>query len=239
MYLFPAIDLRNGQVVRLQQGDFDRQTTYAHDPVEQAAAFAEAGVTWLHLVDLDGAKSGQMNHVSIIEKICALGQLKVEVGGGVRNEAVIDRLLSVGVDRVILGTAALTQWDWFESLMGHDKYRDHLVLGLDARNQQVAIGGWQNELDVSTVQIAQRVSDWPLAAIEYTDITADGMLRGPNLEPTRQLAESTNVPVIASGGVGSLDDLSALRELPIEGAIIGRAIYDGTFTISEAIAVFE
>lgn len=239
MFLFPAIDLRGGRVVRLFQGDYDRQTTYDASPLEQARAFAEAGATWLHVVDLDGAREGRLTHLEVIKEICQNTPLKVEVGGGVRSEASIDALLRAGVERVILGTAALKQWDWFESLMGNPTYRGRLVLGLDAKGGRPAIAGWEQTTDRQAVELASLVSDWPLAAIVYTDIATDGTLEGPNLEETRRMCASGHVPVVASGGVGTLADLAALRTLPVQGAIVGKALYEGRFTIEQAIAVFE
>ncbi|MEE9212310.1 MAG: 1-(5-phosphoribosyl)-5-[(5-phosphoribosylamino)methylideneamino]imidazole-4-carboxamide isomerase [Phycisphaeraceae bacterium] len=239
MYLFPAIDVRGGRVVRLYQGDYDQQTTYGSDPVEQARVFAEAGATWLHVVDLDGAKAGHLVHRDVIQCICRETKLKVEVGGGVRSEQTIDDLLSLGAERVILGTAALRDWDWFAHLTASVNYHGRLVLGLDARAGKVAVSGWQEQLEATAVEIAQRVTDWPLAAIVYTDIATDGTLMGPNIEATRRIAEATRVPIVASGGVGSLDHLRALRQLPIQGAIVGRALYDCVFTIDEALTLFE
>jgi phosphoribosylformimino-5-aminoimidazole carboxamide ribotide isomerase len=239
MHLFPAIDLREGKVVRLTQGDYDRQTTYGDDPVEQARRFADAGATWLHLVDLDGARSGKMEHLRQIEQICRQTSLKVEVGGGVRSEAAISKLLSIGVFRVVLGTAALRNWTWFESLMGNPTYRGRLVLGLDAREGKLAVSGWEQTTQVEAIDIARKVSDWPLAAIVYTDIATDGTLQGPNLDATRAMAEATHTPIVASGGVGTLEHLRQLRDLPIQGAIVGRALYEGTMTVDEALAVLE
>lgn len=239
MHLFPAIDLRGGKVVRLLQGDYDQQTTYGDDPLEQAKAFEDAGATWLHVVDLDGAKAGRLIHREVIASICSKTNLKVEVGGGVRNESTIEALLHVGVDRVIIGTAALRRWDWFESLMGNPTYRGRLVLGLDARDGKVAVAGWEETTDTLAVDIAEKVSDWPLAAIVYTDIATDGTLKGPNIEQTLAMCEATHVPIVASGGVGTLQHLQDLRELPIQGSIIGRALYESSFTIEQAIAVFE
>jgi phosphoribosylformimino-5-aminoimidazole carboxamide ribotide isomerase len=238
-YLFPAIDLRGGRVVRLTRGDYDQQTTYGDDPAEQAQRFADAGATWLHVVDLDGARAGRMMHLEQIGRICAQTPLKVEVGGGVRSEGAIDKLLEVGVFRVILGTAALENWDWFERLMGNPTYRGRLVLGLDARQGKVAVSGWETQLEATADEIARRVTDWPLAAIVYTDIATDGTMQGPNVEATRAIAEATDVPIVASGGVGTLEHLRALRELPVQGAIVGRALYENAFTIGEALGVFE
>ena len=239
MFLFPSIDLRDGRVVRLAQGDYERQTTYSAEPLELAGQFADAGASWLHVVDLDGARSGRMTHIGVIEQICATKRLKVEVGGGVRSEGVIDRLLAAGVDRVILGTAALQKWEWFEALMGNPTYRGRLVLGLDARDGMLAVSGWREQTEVTAVEIARRVSDWPVAAIVYTDIATDGMMQGPNVQATLAIANATNTPIIASGGVGSLDHLQSLRELPLQGVIVGRAIYEGAFTVAQAVRVLE
>lgn len=239
MHLFPAIDLRHGQVVRLAQGDYDRQTTYGSDPLAVARSFEEAGASWVHIVDLDGAREGTMRNVEHVERICRETKLKVEVGGGVRSEGVIDALLRAGAFRVVVGTKALRDWPWFESLMGNPTYRGRLVLGLDARDGKVAVDGWEKSTGQSAFDIARKVKDWPLAAIVYTDIATDGMLTGPNVEATAKMAESTDVPIVASGGVGTLAHLKALRKLPIQGAIVGRAIYEGKFMVAEAVEVFE
>ena len=239
MFLFPAIDLRDGQVVRLSQGDYDRQTTYGQDPLEQARQFEAAGASWLHVVDLDGARGGQMKNIDHIERICRETGLKVEVGGGVRSEGVIDRLLRAGVHRTVIGTKALRDWDWFEGLMGNPTYRGRLVLGLDARDGQIAVDGWETSTGKSAIDVAREVSDWPLAAIVYTDIATDGMMTGPNINATRQIAETTDVPIVASGGVGSIEHLRSLRQLPIQGVIVGRALYEGKFTVEEAVDAIQ
>ncbi len=239
MHLFPAIDLRGGKVVRLLQGDYDKQTTYGDDPVRQAKAFEDAGATWLHVVDLDGAKAGRPMHRHAIAAICKATSLKVEVGGGVRDEDNIDALLSTGASRVVVGTAALRRWDWFASLMDNPAYRHRLVLGLDAREGKVAVAGWEETTDTTAVELAEKVSDWPLAAIVYTDIATDGTLAGPNLPATRAICDATRVPIVASGGVGTLEHLRALRDLPLQGAIVGRALYENAFTLEQALAAFE
>ena len=239
MYLFPAIDLREGKVVRLYKGDYGRQTTYGDDPVAFARTFERAGATWLHVVNLDGARAGVPGHIEEVEAIRRATRLKIEFGGGVRSEASIRQLLAAGADRVVLGTAALKDWSWFESLARDTDLAQRLVLGLDAREGKLAVAGWEQTTELSAIEVAQRVSGWKLAAIVYTDIATDGTLAGPNIPATRQIAQATDVPVVASGGVGTLDHLRALRELPIAGAIVGRALYDGAFTIEEALAVFE
>lgn len=240
MYLFPAIDLRGGQVVRLHQGDYGQQKSYGSDPLEQARAFERAGSTWLHVVDLDGARHGTMTQLDAIASICKNTKLKVEVGGGVRSQETIDRLLSIGVTRVILGTAALEQWDWFAGLAKQTAYHHRIVLGLDAKHGKLAVSGWERQTSATPIEVARKVNSWPLGAIVYTDISTDGTMKGPNIEATRAVAEATSVPVVASGGVGTLDHLRALRALPIlQGTIVGRALYEGAFTIDEAIAAVE
>jgi len=239
MYLFPAIDLRSGRVVRLYQGDYDRQTIYGDDPVAQAQRFADAGASYLHVVDLDAARTGEPQHLDIVERVCSRANLTVEFGGGVRDEATIQQLLDAGVQRIVLGTAALMNWPWFEHVAHNPAYAGRLVLGLDARKGQLAVSGWERTTEASPEQVAGQVSGWPLAGIVYTDIATDGTLGGPNLDATRAVAQATDVPIVSSGGVGTLEHLRQLRTLPIFGAIVGRAIYDGAFTVEQAINVFE
>ena len=238
-YLFPSIDLRDGKVVRLLHGDYDRQTTYEVDPVGQARHYADAGATWMHVVDLDGARTGTPAHLEQISAICKATDLRVEVGGGIRSNDTIDGLLACGVKRVILGTAALENWQWFEGLMEHPVYRGRLALGLDTRDGKVAVHGWSQQTDTTALALAQHVTDWPLGAIIYTDIATDGTLQGPNVPAASEIAHSTHVPVIASGGVGTLDHLRALRPLPLHGVIVGRALYEDAFTVDEALQVLE
>jgi phosphoribosylformimino-5-aminoimidazole carboxamide ribotide isomerase len=239
VHLFPAIDLRDGKVVRLLKGDYARQTTYGDDPVAYAKSFEDAGATWLHVVNLDGARSGVPGHLEEVEAIRRNTSLKIEFGGGVRSEASIRALLNVGATRVVLGTAALQDWPWFESLVRDTDLADKIVLGLDAREGRLAVAGWEQTTELQALEVARKVSDWNLAAIVYTDISTDGTLSGPNLQATRDVAQATGVPVVASGGVGTLDHLRALRQLPIQGAIVGRALYDGAFTVGQALDVLE
>lgn len=239
MHLLPAIDLRSGQVVRLYQGDYDQQTTYGDDPVAVATSFQQQGASWLHVVDLDGARTGKLTQLAVITELCKQTDLRLEVGGGVRTTAAIDALLSAGVKRVILGTAALTNWPWFESLMGNPTYNHRIVLGLDARHGQLAVDGWEQATEATPLEIARRVSDWPLDGIVYTDISTDGTLQGPNVQATREIAEATRIAVIASGGVGTLDHLRELKDLPLQGVIVGKAIYENRFTVAEGVEVLE
>ncbi|MEM1211825.1 MAG: 1-(5-phosphoribosyl)-5-[(5-phosphoribosylamino)methylideneamino]imidazole-4-carboxamide isomerase [Planctomycetota bacterium] len=237
--LLPAIDLRDGKVVRLTQGDYDRQTTYAADPVDQAQLFESAGASWLHVVDLDGARSGEPANLETIRRVCGATGLHVEVGGGVRDERTVATLLDAGVQRVVLGTAALRDWGWFEGLLRDDVYRHRLVLGLDAKGGEPAVSGWEESTGLRATEVAERTRGWPLAGIVYTDIAVDGMLTGPNYAETEAVAGATDVPVIASGGVGTVEHLAAVRKLPVAGAIVGKALYDGVFTIGEALAAYE
>lgn len=235
--IVPSIDLRNGQVVRLKQGDYSRQLTYAVDPVQTARSFADAGATWMHIVDLDGAKEGRPVQTELISRIIAGSGLKVEVGGGVRSEQDVRQLLDAGAARVVLGTKAIEDWPWFDGLAHDSTLADRLVLALDAREGMIATRGWTEASGRRAVDVAAEVSDWPLAALLYTDVSKDGMLQGPNLHYTRLLAEAGKVPVIASGGVGNLDHIRQLRELPIWGAIVGRSLYEGTLDLRQAIAL--
>ncbi len=240
MDLFPAIDLRDGQCVRLLQGDYDRQIDYNDDPLAQAKLFEQQGAKWLHVVDLDGARQGLQSNRSVIERIVKNTSLRVQVGGGVRDEASAAALLTIGVKRVIVGTRALEDLPWFEKFVHNDQFAGRVVLGLDARNGRLQTRGWRQEATGPTaLQLAQQVSDWPLAAIVYTDISCDGMLTGPNIQATNDLAHACRVGVIASGGVGSLKDLVQLAPLPLAGVIVGRALYENQFNLVEALHVLK
>jgi phosphoribosylformimino-5-aminoimidazole carboxamide ribotide isomerase len=233
MYIIPAIDLRNGKCVRLIQGQFHRQITYHDDPVKQAKEFSSAGAEWVHIVDLDGAKVGKPVNTDTISAIAALGQLKIQVGGGLREEASIKQLLSMGIERVIIGTKAVSDFEWFSEMA--EKFSGKIVLSLDARGSKVATHGWTKDNPQPLLEFATKAAKLPLAAIIYTDITKDGMMAGPNLERTKMLAEAVRIPVIASGGVREIADIKKLAELGVEAVIIGRALYEGTLNLSDAI----
>jgi phosphoribosylformimino-5-aminoimidazole carboxamide ribotide isomerase len=233
MYIIPAIDLRNGKCVRLIQGDYHRQITYHDDPVRQAKEFSSAGAQWLHIIDLDGAKVGKPVNTDTISAIAALGQLKIEVGGGLRDEASIKQLLDMGAERVIIGTKAVSDFGWFGEMA--ERFSGKIVLGLDARGSKVATHAWTKENSQHLLEFATEAAKLPLAAIIYTDITKDGTMSGPNLERTKALAEVVQVPVIASGGVREIADIKKLAKLGIEAVIIGRALYEGTLKLSDAI----
>lgn len=235
--IVPSIDLREGKVVRLKQGDYGRQVNYDVDPVETARAFADAGARWMHVVDLDGAKEGRPVQTGLIAQIISKTSLAVETGGGVRTREDIDRLIGAGAKRVVVGTKAIEDWPWFEGLASDPKLADKLVLALDAKGGMVATRGWTETSGLKAVDVAAKVSDWPLAAILYTDVSKDGMLQGPNFEATAALAEAGKVPVIASGGVGNIEHIRRLTTVPVWGAIVGRSLYEGTLDLKDAIAV--
>jgi phosphoribosylformimino-5-aminoimidazole carboxamide ribotide isomerase len=236
--VIPSIDLREGKVVRLAQGDYGRQTNYDVDPIETAKLFAHAGAKWMHIVDLDGAKSGRPVQAALIAKIIASTKLNVEVGGGVRSTEDVRELLDAGAKRVVVGTKAIEDWPWFESLVKQDHLAKQLILALDAKEGMVATRGWTQTSQRSAVDVAKQVNGWGLGAILYTDVAKDGMLQGPNLHHTKLLAEAGDTPVIASGGVGSIDHIKALKDIPIIwGVIVGRSLYEGKVNLAEAIQV--
>jgi phosphoribosylformimino-5-aminoimidazole carboxamide ribotide isomerase len=232
MQVIPAIDLRGGRCVRLKQGDYGRETVFGEDPAAMARHWEAEGATRIHLVDLDGAKLGRPANVECVRAILERVGVPCQLGGGVRDEETLEAWLDAGLDRVIVGTQALKDPEWF-SRMAH-RHPGRLILGLDAKNGRVATEGW---LDVSTVEateLAEQFDPLPLAAVIYTDIARDGMLEGPNLESTGALADRLKTPVIASGGVSSLEDIERLATLPISGVVVGRALYDGRFRLCEA-----
>jgi phosphoribosylformimino-5-aminoimidazole carboxamide ribotide isomerase len=236
LVILPSIDLRDGKVVRLAQGDYARQTSYAVDPLEAARQFRAAGATWLHVVDLDGAKAGHPTQSELIARLATVG-LSVQAGGGIRSTQDIDQLLEAGARRVVIGTAAMENWDWFQLLPHWPEYHDRIVLALDAKDGHIAIHGWTQTTPRLAAEVAAQVSDWPLAAILYTDVARDGMMQGPNFQQTLAVAQAGNVPVIASGGVGNIDHVRQLAALPIWGAILGRSLYEGTVDLAEAIRI--
>ncbi len=238
--LYPAIDLKQGQVVRLQRGDMAQATIYAEDPTEQAARFAADGFTWLHVVDLDGAFAGKPANVQAVARILAATSMPVQLGGGIRNMPTVEAWLGAGVTRVILGSAAVKDPNFVRQACRH--FPGRVVVGIDARGGKVATEGWAETSTLSASDLALRLEDAGAAAIIYTDIERDGMLSGVNLEQTRALALALETPVIASGGVASLADLVALKAMAhegISGCILGRALYDGRIDPEAALALAE
>jgi len=233
MNIIPAIDLRTGKCVRLIQGQYHRQITYEDDPVKQAREFRDAGAEWLHIVDLDGARFGRPINVESIEAIAAKVGFKIEVGGGIRDEKSIKQMLDIGVQRVIIGTAAVSEFGWFTDMV--NKFPGQVVLGLDTRGSKVAIRGWTQESPQQLWEFAAQAANLPLAAIIYTDIAKDGMMSGPNFERTKALIDAVDVDVIAAGGVTEINDIIKLKDLGVAGIIIGRALYEGNLDLREAI----
>jgi phosphoribosylformimino-5-aminoimidazole carboxamide ribotide isomerase len=236
MDVIPAIDLLAGQCVRLYQGDYAQSQVFNENPVAVARQWAEQGATWLHLVDLDGAKAGHPVNQSAIEAIVRSVDVPVQVGGGLRDRQAVADLLSLGVRRVILGTVAVEQPALVQQLC--QDFPGQIVVGIDARNGKVATRGWLETSEVEAVLLAQQMTEAGAAAIIYTDIHRDGTLQGPNREALRELAEAISIPVIASGGVSSVTDLLnllVLEPLGVSGAIVGKALYTGDISLQEAI----
>ena len=234
MEILPAIDLRGGKVVRLSQGDYERQTTYADDPVSVARQFVSAGAGWVHMVDLDAARTGRRSNAEAVAAVCRSVPAAVELGGGIRDDEAVAAALTLGVARVIIGSAALKDWAWFESLVGRAEWAGKVALGLDARDGRLAVHGWTEEAGLTVAEVGGRARGLPLAAVIYTDIDRDGMLAGPDLARTGELMELCRLPVIASGGIRSLEDLARCRAAGCAGAIIGRAWYEGRVDLAAA-----
>ena len=239
MILYPAIDLKDGQAVRLLRGDMEKSTVFNDDPAAQAMEFVEAGCEWLHLVDLNGAFAGEPVNAAAVEAILERCKVPAQLGGGIRDMGTIERWLDKGLQRVILGTVAVENPDLVrEAAMA---FPGHVAVGIDARNGRVATKGWAEETNVMVTDLARSFEDAGVAAIIYTDINRDGAMQGPNVEATADLARAVSIPVIASGGVSSLDDLIALRDCGagLNGAISGRALYDGAIDLQEALAALR
>ncbi len=240
MILFPAIDLKNGQCVRLEQGDMARATVFNLDPSAQARAFAAQGFEYLHVVDLDGAFAGKPVNAQAVEGMLKAITMPVQLGGGIRDLATVEAWLSKGVTRVIIGTAAVRDPELVKRAA--KQFPGRVAVGLDARDGKVAVQGWAETSEVTALEIAQRFEDAGVAAIIFTDIARDGLLKGLNLDATIALAESISIPVIASGGFASIEDVKALltpRAKKLAGAIAGRALYDGRLDAAAALALIR
>ncbi len=235
MILYPAIDLKDGQAVRLIHGEMDRATIFNDDPAAQADSFVQAGCSWLHLVDLNGAFAGVPVNAAPVEAILKRCKVPAQLGGGIRDMSTIENWLDKGLARVILGTVAVENPHLVREAA--KAFPNQVAVGIDARNGKVATKGWAEETDVDATELARSFEDAGVAAIIYTDILRDGAMGGPNIDATAALARSVSIPVIASGGVSSLADLLALKRTGvIEGAISGRALYDGAIDLSEALS---
>ncbi|MCO4841887.1 MAG: 1-(5-phosphoribosyl)-5-[(5-phosphoribosylamino)methylideneamino]imidazole-4-carboxamide isomerase [Yoonia sp.] len=238
MILYPAIDLKDGNAVRLVHGDMDQTTIFNDDPAAQARLFVEAGCEWLHLVDLNGAFAGEPVNAAPVEAILAACPVPAQLGGGIRDMKTIERWIDKGLARVILGTVAVENPDLVREAAR--EFPGKVAVGLDARNGFVATRGWAEETDIQVIDLAKQFEDAGISAIIYTDILRDGAMKGPNIDATAALARAVNIPVIASGGVSSMADLTALKATGvISGAISGRALYDGAIDLTAALTLLK
>lgn len=235
MIILPAIDLKDGKCVRLEQGLFDKVTVFGDDPVEMAKKWESEGGEYLHLVDLDGAKDGVPKNLEVIKGICKNIDIPIQLGGGIRNKETVKILLDAGVTRVILGTMAINNIELLEELV--KEYGERIVVSIDAKDGLVAVDGWVNVSEVNSIDLVKRLEKIGVETIVYTDIAKDGMMEGPNFEIYKKLGEEANIDVIASGGVSSLENVKKLKEMDMYGAIIGRALYTGDINLKEALEV--
>lgn len=237
MNIIPAIDLIDGKAVRLQKGDYDKVTVYSDSPEKVARYFQDCGAKFLHVVDLDGAKSGRADNRETIKKILEASELSVEVGGGIRSMEVINTYAELGVDRIILGTAAITDPKLLEAAVA--EYGDRITIGVDIKDGMVAIKGWTEVSGVSCEDFCRRLEKIGVKSVICTDISKDGMMSGTNLELYKMLSENFSINIIASGGVSTLEDVRALKQMELYGAILGKAIYTGAISLADAIRIAE
>lgn len=237
MQIYPAIDIKNGQCVRLKQGRFDDVTVYGNDPVSVAKKFVSAGATYLHIVDLDGARMGTSYNHEAIKKIVDSFNVPVQTGGGIRTMRDIEERVATGVSRVILGTVAVNNPELIKEAVRI--YGDKIAVGIDAINGRVAIQGWEKVSDISAIDLCKKVRDYGVKTIIYTDISKDGMMDGPNIESTKEVVEATGINIIASGGVSSIMDIERTDAVGAHGVIIGKAIYQGAINLAEVISRFQ
>ena len=235
MIIFPAIDIKKGNVVRLAQGKFDEVTEYSGAPVAMAKIWEEKGSQWLHVVDLDGAFEGEPRNMHIIKQIKENVDVCIQVGGGIRHKQVVEELIGMGIDRLIIGTRALDSPEWLFELCS--EFPGKIAVGIDAENGRVAVKGWTSVSDSTAIDFAREIEKANPAAVIFTDISKDGMLQGPGFSSILDFTKSVNMPVIASGGVSSIEDVKKLSLFPLEGMIIGKALYTGNILLSEAIKI--
>ena len=234
MEIWPAIDLRGGKCVRLKQGDYGRETVFGQDPAAMARHWVKQGAQRFHLVDLDGAREGRPANLESVRAIVEAVDVPCELGGGIRSEETIAELLRLGLTRLVIGTLAIRQPDWFGRMCRG--FPGKLVLGIDARDGRVATEGWQHTSRLGAIDLARRFAPQPLAAVIYTDIATDGMMAGPNVAAMAEMQAAVDLPVVASGGVTTKEDVARLAAVPVAGCIIGRALYEGTLTLPDALA---
>jgi len=236
MEVIPAVDLRDGKCVRLYQGDYNQQTIFDDEPAAVALKWYSQGAQWLHIVDLDGAAAGEPRNTAAVEEIIKESGLLVELGGGIRREEVVEELLHKGVSRIILGTAAIENPELVKRLC--QRFDEAIVVGIDARDGKVAIHGWQKDTAIGVLELSREMVELGVRRFIYTDIKRDGTLTEPNFDVVRELVSRLNVPIIVAGGISRLEHLRRLRELGVEGAIIGKALYTGGIDLKEAIIRF-
>ncbi len=237
MDILPAIDLCLGKVVRLRQGNYGRKAVYSDDPASVADEFAEAGAEWIHVVDLDAARTGEPANFERVLDIRRSVDVKIELGGGIRNTETVEMMLAEGIDRLVIGSAAIKDFDWFEGLLSDPQTAERLALGLDAREGKLAVSGWLEQTSTTALEMARRVNGTNLGAIVYTDISRDGMLTGINIDGVSEMVAATDVDVIASGGVRNMDDVRQCLAAGCAGLIIGLAYYERRIGIEEAVEV--
>lgn len=237
MRIYPAIDIKNGKCVRLRQGNFDDMTVYNDNPVEVAKEWIKNGASYIHLVDLDGAREGSGVNSDIIKEIANLSDVPVQTGGGIRTIEDIENKLALGVRRVILGTVAVKNPEIVKEAV--EKFGDEIAVGIDAKNGMVAVSGWEEVSEVSAVDLCVKMRDYGVKTIIYTDISKDGMMSGPNIEATKEIVDATGIDIIASGGVSGMNDLENVDKINAHGAIIGKALYTGAISLKEAVDRFE
>ncbi|MBA2759542.1 MAG: 1-(5-phosphoribosyl)-5-[(5-phosphoribosylamino)methylideneamino]imidazole-4-carboxamide isomerase [Chloroflexia bacterium] len=233
MIIYPAIDIRGGKAVRLVEGDFDRETTFDADPLDAALRWQEAGAEWIHIVDLDGARTGAGANRAVIERIRASVHCRIQLGGGIRTAGPIQELLDLGIDRVVLGSIAVTDPDVVRDAVS--TYDDRIAVGLDARDGKLATSGWETQTDADAFEVAKAMGEAGVQHIIFTDIRRDGTLAGPNVDALQQMVASTHASVIASGGIGAAEHVTGLVDTGVSGVIIGRALYDGRIDLQQLL----
>lgn len=237
MQIYPAIDIIDGKAVRLSQGSFDNVTVFNDNPADAAKDWVDAGATYIHIVDLDGARYGKTFVIDIIKDIKSKYDIKIEIGGGVRTMEDIDDRIEAGASRVIIGTAAVKNPELVKKAV--EKYGDKIAIGVDAKNGMVAIAGWEEVSDITAVDLCLKMKDYGVNTVIYTDISKDGMMCGPNIESTKDLIEKTGMDIIASGGVSKMEDIENVNNINAAGVIIGKALYNGALNLKEVVCKFE
>ncbi|MFS0645332.1 1-(5-phosphoribosyl)-5-[(5-phosphoribosylamino)methylideneamino]imidazole-4-carboxamide isomerase [Siminovitchia sp. 179-K 8D1 HS] len=229
MKILPAMDLMDGKCVRLYQGDFNKTTQVGSDPASQLQTFINNGAEIIHIVDLDGARSGRPEQIDLITELCTRSTVPVQVGGGIRNLETVEAYVHAGVDRIVIGTAAIQNRAFLHEAL--ENYQKHIVIGIDARNEKVAVSGWEQETEMDYIEFAKQMEQLGVETIVFTDISKDGTMQGPNLAQLKKINDAVSCKIVASGGIRNQEDLDAVAALGIEEAIVGKAMYEGTVTL--------